>query len=60
MELKIQKGIRKRKKRLYKIVSLLSRLSGINHEVHIWRCRVSPEMKRALLGLGCTAQEVKE
>jgi hypothetical protein len=51
-----RRGIRKRKKRLYKIVSLLIP-SG---EAYIWRCRVSPELKRSLLGLGYTSVEVKE
>lgn len=55
-----RKGIRKRKKRLYKIVSLLANLSGINSEVYIWRTKISPESKKALLGFGCTIVEVKE
>ena len=55
-----RRGIRKRKKRLYKIVNLLlANLSGINSEVYIWRTKVSPELKRALIGFGCTSVEVK-
>ena len=48
-----QRGIRKRKKRLYKIVSLLANLSGINSEVYIWRTKVNPELREALIGFGC-------
>ena len=51
-----RRGIRKRKKRLFKIISFLIP-SG---EAYIWRCRVSPEFKKALLGLECTVQEVEE
>ena len=55
-----RRGIRKRKKKLYKIVNLLlANLSGINSEVYIWRTKVSPELKRALIGFGCTSVEVK-
>jgi hypothetical protein len=57
-----RRGIRKRKKKLYKIVSLLSSLSGITGRtcIFIWRCKVSPELKKELIELGCTIQEFKE
>ena len=54
-----RRGIRKRKKRLYNIVSLLTYLSG-NSEAYIWRTKVSLELEKELLGFGCIAQEVEE
>jgi hypothetical protein len=45
IEKMFRRGIRKRKKRLYKIVSSISR----NGETYIWRCKVSPELRKALI-----------
>ena len=51
----LRRGIRKRKKKLYKIVSLL--IPSGEGEAYIWRCRVSPELKRSLIGFGCIVKE---
>jgi hypothetical protein len=49
-----QKGIRKRKKKLYRITNILSSFSGINGEDYIWRTRVTPELKKELAKSSCT------
>lgn len=55
-----RRGIRKRKKKLYRITTLLSSFSGINGEAYIWRTKVSPELRKALIGFGCVVQEEEE
>ena len=51
-----RKGIRKRKKKLYRIANILTRL-GDNY---IWRTKVNPRLKEALSRFGCLAEVVEE
>jgi len=50
------RGVRKRKKKLYRIASIMTRL-GDNY---IWRTKVNPRLKEALSRFGCLAEVVEK
>lgn len=54
----MKKGIRKRKKKLYKIENILNSF-GVGNEIYIWRTKSSPELKKALMNFGCVVKEVE-